>query len=515
MRTFLLATAIPLATLAHAQTFMRAYTLPGASFDPPQAYLVASGVIPFDDGYMIATLDGRAVGTDLDGAVTVTVDLRNADGSHSNSQLIRAVERIGSDILALVGKGADTTVVMRVGTNAVVQWQRATVFTGAASQEGIMPLPDGGCMLRHNRSQGLNSRPVLTRFAANGNATWQRTYRAGSTTVGSLFIRGMAPLADGGLIVTGAYNPTSPMRPVVAKLAADGTPDWVREIASQNNGNEIGLTAIELANGDIRVAVGDVQIGARLATVDLSSTGTLIAARAYGGLPASPGVVRFQPDGSLSGACSNNGTAFRIAADGTPVFGIAYAALPGSAMVSEDFRITPDGGHLFLGNYTYTGFSDFTPVLYKTGTLGQAPAPFSTNVPLSLQAYAPVLSTGSLADSVVSSFHTTTLQFVVDPLFTDTLFGVPTAIRELPAANEALMLWPNPITDHITLEHAEGIRQVFITDATGRLVHEASVNVSPVRIGTTGMWPGMHHATVVTQLGRRSTAAFIVGDPHR
>lgn len=102
---------------------------------------------------MIAMVDGRVVGTDLDGAVTLTVDLRNADGSHSNNQTSRGVERLGNDLLTLVGKGTDTTVVMRLSPDAIVLWQQATAFAGAASQDGIMALPDGGCMLRHNRSQ--------------------------------------------------------------------------------------------------------------------------------------------------------------------------------------------------------------------------------------------------------------------------------------------------------------------------------------------------------------------------
>jgi hypothetical protein len=511
MRSVILAAAVSIAFNMQAQTFMRAYTQPGGTFASPQAYIYGTGVLVFDDGYLITTADGNCIRTDTDGMVTSSVDLRNADGSDDQIHQIIDVEPYGEDILVLARKAADTIAVMRIGSNAEVLWQRATVFPGSGVHEGILPLPDGSCVLHHNRDQGLSDRPVLSKLAADGTIVWQKTYRNAASTSGSLSFRSASPLADGGILVTGAFNPITPLRPVVAKLAADGTPIWVRQIAPQNNGNEFALAAVELMNGDIRVAVADPQPGVRLATVDLSSTGMLLGARAYSGLPSTPYTIRFLTNGELTGTCVNNGTAFRIDADGDPVFSITYAGLPGSYMAGQDYMATPDGGNLFLGNYTFSVFADLTPVLFKSGPSGQLPEPFSAPSSLALLSYDPAVSTVALADSVVSNIHTTTWQFAETPMLADTLFGLPTVVRELPFSQEAPTLWPNPATDHIMVDHPDGILQLYVTDGTGRLVYEARANVSPSRIETSGLGAGKHHITVVTTSGYRSTTPFLVG----
>lgn len=515
-RPLFTAFALLLLGTMHSQTFMRAFTVPPASFIPPQALLLSSDAAVLEEGFLFTTTDGLVCSTNADGALDQCVQLRTSAGSTPFSLQLLAVERTADGgYYYNARQGADTALVLRTNSSADVIWQRGTTFSGVAVDELIAPLADGGCILGHARQQGANRRPVLSRYSSNGTPVWQRTYRSGSSVLGNLSFRDVVQLSDGGLIAVGQYNPSTPTRPVVARLNADGTVLWAREIAPFNNGNAMAIAVRELPSGQLRIALGDVGPDLRLAVVDLSSTGELVSARGYQGLPGSPHAIHFMPDGALTGIVVNSGFAYRIAADGTPVFATEHNGPPATAMLGEQLLPTPDGGQVFHGQYSASLFGDMTPVLYKSGPLGQLPAPFGSTAAISLTAFEPMISNGALVDSLVNSAFVPSLQFQPTVALVDTLFGIPTSVAELTRSSIRPVVRPNPATDHIILEHTDEVQEVFLIDAAGKLIQRTTGGASPLRIDTSLFAPGAYHAILVTRAGQRASASFVVADAPR
>lgn len=503
--------ALLLLGTAQSQTFMRAYAVPDVSFSPPQGFLFSFGAVVLDEGYLFTTLDGLACFTDMNGDLGQCVQLQTSTGTMPVQLQLRSVERAadgGFYFQAL--QGADTALVLRTNAATEVLWQKGTTFSNVALNEQVIPLADGGCLMAHVRQQGPSTRPVLSSYGTNGSVNWQRTYRAGVSTLGNMSFRDVVQLLDGGLVAVGRYNPATPPRPLVARLNADGTVLWAKEIAPFNNGNADALAVSELPSGQLRIALGDVSPEIRLAVVDISSTGDLVSARGYLGLTGTPNDIRFLPDGALTGVVGNSGSAFRIAADGTPVFATEHLGPSETFMLGEQLLPTPDGGQVFHGQYSASFFGDMTPVLYKTGPLGQLPAPFGNAYSITLTAFAPSITNGSMVDSLVNSSFVPSLQFLPTAALADTLFGVATGVAELPLSSIRPVVSPNPAIDRITLEHMDEVQQVYFINAAGKLVQRTNGGPSPLQIDISTFVPGVYHALIVTRAGQRATTSFIV-----
>lgn len=271
----------------------------------------------------------------------------------------------------------------------------------------------------------------------------------------------------------------------------------------------------ELPNGQLRIALGDVSPEIRLAVVDITSSGDLVSARGYLGLSGTPHDIRFLPDGALTGVVVNSGFAFRIAADGTPVFATEHLGPTDTYMLGEQLLPTPDGGQVFHGQYTASFFGDMTPVLYKTGPLGQLPAPFGTSYTVSLTAFSPSITNASVVDSLVNSSFVPSLQFLPTTALADTLFGVATGVAELPLSSIRPVVRPNPASDRITLEHEDAIQEVYFVDAAGKQVLRSNGGASPMQVDVSSFPPGVYHALVITRAGQRASTSFIVAGGSR
>ncbi|HRF81942.1 MAG TPA: T9SS type A sorting domain-containing protein [Flavobacteriales bacterium] len=484
---------------ARAQTFMRAYGMPGATFNPPQSFLSSFGAGMAADGYLFTEVAGRVCFTDAEGAVQECkqIEAASAVGLLQLRQVETAMNGNGYFFLA---NKTDTMIALRTDAALNIIWQRATVFEGIQLDEQVMPLPDGGCVLGHSRAQGLNQRPVLSRFGPDGSTLWQRTYRNSAALTGNLTFDALARTADNGLLAVGRYNPSTPPRPVLVRLNADGTVLWAKEIAPANNGNAFALAAVELPNGQLRVAVADAATSARLAIVTLSASGDLLSAWGYEGLLGTPHGLRFLPDGTLLGVVVNQGQGFRISSDGNLVFATNHGGLPGSVMLATQLLPTNDGGHLFHGNCTVGFFTDMTPVLYKTGSLGALPPAYGTSFSLTQSAYAPTLTNGTITDSLVSNVHTPDLAFVPTATLNDTLLAVPTGIASA-AQPASMQLWPNPVTDALLIDGAFSTGSITITDAMGRVVRKLGPAQLPLSIDTSWLLSGGYAITIATPHG--------------
>lgn len=483
-----------LASNAPAQTFMRAYGIPGTTFDPPQSFLFSFGATTTADGYIFTEVQGLACFTDADGAVQDCKQMQAA--SPVGLLQLRQIERAlgGSGYFCFANK-TDTAIVLRTDDDLNILWQRATVFDGMQLNEQVLPLANDECVLGHSRSQGLNYRPVLSRFDAAGGVGWQRTYRSGASFAGNLTFDGLAATADDGLLAAGRYNPGAPQRPVVVRLDPDGIVLWAKEIAPTNGGNAFAQAVVELPNGQIRVAVADAAPDARLAIITLNASGDLVSAWGYQGLSGTPFGLRFLSDGTLTGTVVNTGTAYRIASDGSVVFAQAYSGLAGTSMLGRKLLPTADGGQIFHGNSTIGFFTDMTPVLYKTGPLGVLPAPYGTPATLTPIAYVPTVSSGNVVDSLVSSVHSPDLSFVPATALNDTLLGVPNTIGEV-TAKASLQVWPNPATDRLTIDGPVRSGEITIMDGAGRIVRTTGRTALPHAMDIGPMAPGDYSIVV-------------------
>lgn len=479
---------------------MRAFGPPGTVFDPPQSVQFSFGASVSGSGYVLTTIDGKACLLDDEGVPTLCTKLQVAGGPTPASMQLRSVEgALGGGHYFFANQGEDTAFVLRTDENLALLWQRGTVFEGSMVDDAIWPLADGGVVLGHSRSQGFFQRPVLNRFDANGNVLWQRTYRNGSQQGGHVYFKGLAETSDGGFVAVGQGNSGTP-HPVVVRLDNDGTVLWAKEVEPTANGGAEVIEALELAGGQIRVVVKIADLGLGLATITLTASGDVVSATGYQGFAGGPVDVRFLADGGFTGVLDPDGVGFRIAADGTPLFATVHGALPGSVVLSKQFLPTPDGGHLFHGHYSYTLFGDMTPILYKTGPLGQLPAPFGSAQTITPTVYSPTATSITLLDSLVSSTFVPPLDFLLTPALADTLFGVPNLVPEF-LHQATVRAVPNPAIDRVTVEHPGKIAELRVRDAEGKLLRVFTDPGVPVVIHLDGLPSGLYELEVKTANG--------------
>lgn len=454
---------------AQAQLFMRAYAPSGATFYPPNYYTGSFAAALVPSGHVLTIGDGSVITTDEEGVPQSCYKLRRTSTLNSDGLLLTKAEADGAHVFYYATLGSDTMAVVKSDGGGSIVWQAGLL--GANTGEQLLPTGDGGCMLLYRIGNAGSQRAAMVRYSVSGAVLWHKAYRIAGNNA-NFIARGLAHTADGGYLLSGSYKAASVTKAFVCRLSANGTVSWAREIGPGNNNYDEALTATELPNGNIRVALSLPQENIYLGMVDLGATGSFVSSWGYQGATFTVGSIRFTSDGSAYCTGGNGAQVFKLAPDGTTVFSMNQEGPPGTNMICQALLPRPDGTQVMLGNYTTNPFSNFIPVLYGSGPLGVLPAPFSTPYTFSMATFSATTSSISPSDSTLTGGLDPQLTFESIPLWADSLFAVPNGVKDQDPVPFDLQLRPNPASEQLTIG-AEGtmeFRSVEVFDLSGARV---------------------------------------------
>lgn len=386
----------------------------------------------------------------------------------------------------------------------------AGLFDGSADFD---PGPDEAILT--TASCFLCSESFLVKYDSNGVLVWNDQLRIDTPmTNGAVRILSLAIDANGNHYATGYYNGTIDFDPgpgtslddgtvsesFLLKLDAAGTFGWMLPLGTEQT-TTIEHVGVD-ANGEhITVAgrfMGTTDLDPGLGTNSFTSNGG-----------ADVCVVQFHDDGSFNWARTYYGTQDED---------------------TRDLHVSPNGDVYILGYFSY-GYMDLDP--------GAGNMEFAETE----SAFLSVLNTDGIYQWSAALEATTgtvnQVHMAIDPVgnihftgrnaaFVDFDPGLGTSFIETEGNASFMVKWrstsaginaldddgfavyPNPVQDHITVEHNSTDRNVRITlhDAQGRVVHTARSTLSgPLTIPVTGA-PGVYAITLHGASGSR-TARFL------
>jgi hypothetical protein len=481
---------LPYFCIAQTTQFQRIYGTPAEE---------TGGIVQqtSDGGYLLSgTIDHSQAGQGMD-FLLVKTDV-NGDtlwtryyGTQTDN-LLTCVEQTSDGGYILSGSTRtpayyiDSVLVIKTDGAGSVQWSKSYAFSGGIN--GGVHETTGGYYIAGTCDSipgGSPSYPLLAKLDATGTISWMKKYRIPAYRFYSDVSFRELSTGDCLLASTATYG-GGLYDIVLIKTDTSGNPLWVEQY--DKGQYDICGNICEAANGDIVVCGTShnniSQYGMLLMRVGAPS-GNLLWSFSYSSGYEPVGIAEMaNGDFVVPGGLNWQAGCARVSSSGT----IAWARTYSSSNFLLSFDQTVDGGFA-LGGYVYLGIDSGSLYLIKTDSLGNSGCNdgmfniTGTAETMTTFSASPVVFSGG--SQQITPVAISSGLFVTDPC--------PVGVEETSVA--AFTAFPNPFTDHVTLDFGSfplNHAQLILTDLSGREVYRQPVTSSQVLIVRNGLASGVY-----------------------
>ncbi|MGZ3918932.1 MAG: T9SS type A sorting domain-containing protein [Bacteroidia bacterium] len=380
-------------------------------------------------------------------------------------------------IASSFGAGSSDVYLIKTNSSGDTLWTRT--YGGTASELGhyVKQTSDGGYILAgHTDSFGTQGDFYLLKINANGDTAWTRSY--GGIKHDHAF--SVSQTNDNGYIIAGHSLSFGTMGGFYAiKTNAFGDTIWTKGYGG--NGNSFCYSVEQTLDGGYILGGETECFGAGLSdglAIKLNSAGDTMWARTYGGAGSDfLNCIKQLPGGGyiLAGYTDSYG------AGGTDVLliktdsngNILWSNTYGGAGDDEAsaVELTNDGGYIITGSTKSFGTGGYDVYLIRTDSIGNSGCSQAIINSPAINANITVFKVASHSFAAGGNIgNTQTISGYGANSYLDACSL--NSINKIYAAPPSFKIFPNPVTDFITIEGDNSLKEMTLYDALGNIVYK-------------------------------------------
>lgn len=403
--------------------------------------------------------------------------------------------------------------IAKISASGSVIWSKTvrTFQQGAATMEH-----NGGYVFAGNAFGQNNQGIALLKTDTSGKLLWSHFYEVN----GGMSVNSICSTADGGMLLTGAFNSGNSTDILLMRTDANGTISWIKEFASDYNSEESGAACVETPGGGYLIAgriVIDNLFNTHSFLLKTDATGSIIWAKEYG---LSDSDLPFGLALADSGRCLIAGQTIRSGFSTSNAMllitndtgAIQLASLYGDANGSALYACSKakNGGVHLAGVATYLGASQVRGAyILKTDTAGKVPCLQSDTMTsakvLALQSVMTLTPTDNMANVLSARSLAVAVEGTAASLCSTT--GITTTLPQIAAA-----IAPNPARSVVTISvQSTHIIELKLSDVVGNSFNcKYRVESNKAILDVSGLPDGIYYYTIVTEHGLHTSGKLTV-----
>lgn len=513
MKTWFLLMMLSIAGNAQAQNFIRAYNyLP---FSGPSGVLLPYDCVRFNDGrYVMTGHLGYIWETDAQGIPLSTHTIIEGDLPVGNWISYQYSSIAGNNEIYIAGlTSADSAFIIKLNLETGIVWQKGYALAGSY-MNGIQTTQDGGVILVANSDRGdtQNAIPVLTKIDANGTLIWQKRYFNSNPDIGRMRWQSISLASNGDILLAGVNAEPSPFKIGITRLNSAGETLWSKTLDASNNGNEIGISLSETANGELQCVMGNPEAGYYIATGNLSADGDWMNGKLWSGFSSTPRSAHVFTNNTTIDTFTNSGEILYMDGENNPIFANNYSIPDMSSTVWTSANRFNETNLALFGGYTLSFFGDFNALMMTMPQTGEVASGFSTALSVSSEAYNPNLQDAEITDSIGPGLFETNLSYFNLPLIYDTLFANnPTVIMDRVVGSD-ISIFPNPASKTVQIVHQCSDCMVDLINQQGQIIQNLNNNGPQLELQVEHMPSGIYYIRLQSAKGDIETRKLILSD---